>query len=251
MSDIDRQPDDEPVYSTEGRGETFTEIVERRMSRRMFLKGVAASAVVVGAGLASTPPTSSAQDGKLALSFKPIGPGKGGDPLLAEGYSERVLISWGDPLFANAPALDVNNQTAASQERQFGYNCDYVGFLPVPFGSGHSDLGLLVVNHEYTNEELMFAGYDSKNPSKAQVDVALAAHGMAVVQVQQTGGKWIYNRDAGANRRITGTTPIAITGPAAGHEWMKTSADPDGKTVLGTLNNCAGGTSPWGTLVYG
>ena len=79
----------------------------------------------------------------------------------------------------------------------------------------------------------------------------MAAHGLAVVQIQQTGGKWIYNRDAGANRRITGTTPFAITSPAAGDEWMKTSADPDGKTVLGTLNNCAGGVTPWGTVVSG
>jgi secreted PhoX family phosphatase len=251
MTDIDRDAEDEPIYSADGRGETFTEIVERRMSRRMFLKGIAASAVVVGAGLAHAPPTASAQEGKLALSFKPIGPSAGPDPLLAEGYNEQVLISWGDPLFADAPALDVNNQTAASQAQQFGYNCDYVGFLPVPFGSGRSDLGLLVVNHEYTNEELMFAGYDSKNPSKAQVDVALAAHGMAVVQIQLAGGKWIYHRDAGANRRITATTPIAITGPAAGHEWMKTTDDPDGKTVLGTLNNCAGGVTPWGTVVSG
>ena len=117
MSDIDRHAEDEPVYSTEGRGETFTEIVERRMSRRTFLKGVAASAVVVGAGLSGTTSTASAQEGKFALSFKPVGPSAGPDPLLAEGYSEQVLISWGDPLFTDAPALDVNNQTAAAQAK--------------------------------------------------------------------------------------------------------------------------------------
>jgi secreted PhoX family phosphatase len=97
----------------------------------------------------------------------------------------------------------------------------------------------------------MFAGYDSKNPSQAQIDVALAAHGMSIVQVQNSGGKWTHSREASANRRIMGTTPIAITGPAAGHEWMKTTDDPDGKTVLGTLNNCAGGVTPWGTVVSG
>ncbi len=123
----------------------------------------------------------------------------------------------------------------------------------MPFGSRSSNLGLLVVNHEYTNEELMFPGYnlESPSPTKELVDTALAAHGLTVVQVQNVGGKWIYNRDGGANRRITGTTPMTVTGPAAGHDWLKTTADPDGRTVLGTLNNCAGGKTPWGTVVSG
>ncbi|MDQ2999036.1 MAG: PhoX family phosphatase [Chloroflexota bacterium] len=252
MGTINQHEEDQPISSTEGQGETFEAIVERRLSRRAFLKGaVAATAVVVGAKLAGTPTAASAQEGKFALSFTSISPSAGPDPLLAAGYAERVLIRWGDPILAGAPALDPNNQSAAAQEKLFGYNCDFVGFLPVPLGSGRSDLGLLVVNHEYTNEELMFPGYSADNPTKQQVDTALAAHGMAVVQVQWRDGTWIYNQDAGANRRITATTPMAITGPAAGHAWLQTSDDPDGRTVLGTLNNCAGGVTPWGTVLSG
>src|SRR5687767_710744 len=173
MNDSDRHQEDEAISSTMEQGETFAAIVERRLSRRAFLKGtVAASAVVIGAKMAGTPTSVSAQEGKFALSFKPIPPSSGPDPLLAEGYSEQVLISWGDPIAPGAPALDLNKQSVATQEKQFGYNCDFVGFLPVPFGSGRSDLGLLVVNHEYTNEELMFAGYSADNPTKDQVDVA-------------------------------------------------------------------------------
>ena len=66
-----------------------------------------------------------------------------------------VLLRWGDRLFADSPEFDPTAQTAEAQRRQFGYNNDFVGFVPL---EGATDRGLLCVNHEYTNEHLMFPG---------------------------------------------------------------------------------------------
>lgn len=107
------------------------------------------------------------------------------------------------------------------------------------------------MNHEYTNPELMFVGWDPEGPLEAHertVAIELAAHGVSLVEIEEHGGTWrpvIGSR----NRRITGTTPILLTGSAAGDPLLRTSADPSGTLVLGTLNNCAGGWTPWGTYL--
>jgi len=158
------------------------------------------------------------------------------------------LIRWGDPLLPGAPEFEFSNQTAAAQAMQFGYNCDFVHFFPLD-SKDSAKRGILAVNHEYTNPELMFAAYDSKAPTKNQVDIQLAAHGLGFVEVEFVGGKWKWIRSSRYNRRITGETEMTIHGPAAGHELLKSSYDPAGKKVRGTLNNCGGGVTPWGTLL--
>lgn len=169
---------------------------------------------------------------------------------VADGHVAELVIGWGDPLFADAPAFDVNNQSAAAQARQFGFNNDYVGFVPLPLDAARPTRGLLTVNHEYTQPEMMLPGY--RAPSADSVAIEQAATGVSVVEIEkQPDGHWRYKRDSRYNRRIMAAqSPVLVSGPAAGHARLKTKADPSGTIVMGTMNNCGGGITPWGTTLH-
>jgi secreted PhoX family phosphatase len=235
---------------------TMGEVISRRFSRRGFLRGslaVSAIAATVSPLALLSADKARAATGS-AFAFKEVEAGVDARHHVAEGYDADVLLRWGDRLFADAPEFDPANQTAEAQARQFGYNNDYVGFIPL---DGAPDRGLLVVNHEYTNPHLMFPGLvevvegklKQKPLTKAQVDIELAAHGGTIVEIEKVEGKWRPVLDGRLNRRITANTQMQLSGPVAGHERVRTSADASGRKVLGTINNCAGGVTPWGTYV--
>jgi len=227
----------------------FGDILDKALSRRQFLKAGAAVAIVLYAGM----PSALAHNGGRAsgLTFDPVPPNNEDDVTVPAGYDYNVVVRWGDPILPGAPEFDFDDQTGEAQAQQFGYNCDYVAFFPLRGGQR----GLLVVNHEYTNSELMFRGFDPTGTSPEdleRIQVELMAHGISVVEVRkQRRGGYQLVRSSRQNRRITAMTPMELTGPAAGHEWLRTGADPDGRTVLGCLNNCAGGHTPWGTYLSG
>jgi secreted PhoX family phosphatase len=253
------------VNNTSGTGEKLQDIISRRFSRRSFLIGVAAGVPLVIAGqklgtdLLIARPVEAGATIQTALGpaassdvagFEPIHLSNADRIEVAWGYDASVLIKWGDPITSLGRPFNLLEQSPEAQRQQFGYNADFIGFFPLgDRQSGQSDWGLLTVNHEYTNPELMFPDYDADTPTLEQVDIELAAHGMSVVEVRLQGLGWRYHQSSRFNRRITGETPMLLTGPAAGHDWLKTSADRIGKNVRGTLNNCAGGKTPWGTVL--
>ena len=235
---------------------TMGELIGARFSRRGFLRGsLAATAIAATVSPIAliTAENARAASGS-AFTFDEVEAGIDEKHHVAAGYYADILLRWGDGLFADAPEFDPTKQSAEAQRRQFGYNNDYVGYIPLDSSAEH---GLLVVNHEYTNPHLMFPGLvtvaDGKIKqaplTKEQVDIEIAAHGGTVVEIRKTDGKWQVVKEGRLNRRITADTPMQITGPAAGHERLKTNADATGTKVFGTINNCAGGVTPWGTYI--
>jgi len=236
---------------------TMGEIISARFSRRGFLKGslaVSAIAATVSPLALMQAQEAKADEGGSAFSFTEVEAGVDETHHVAEGYDADILLRWGDPVLSDAPEFDPTNQTADAQAKQFGYNNDYVGYIPL---DGSDEHGLLVVNHEYTNPHLMFPGLVTitdgemtMNPlTKDQVDVEMMAHGGSIIEIRKVDGKWEPVTDGEYNRRITAMTEMELTGPAAGHDRLKTSEDATGTRVLGTVNNCAGGVTPWGTYV--
>jgi uncharacterized protein len=130
---------------------------------------------------------------------------------------------------------------------QMGMHHDGIHYYPL---DGSSTRGVLAMNHEYTDDGLLHPD-GMKTWSAEKVRKAQAAHGVSVIEVELKDGAWQMVRPSKYARRFTAYTPFAVSGPAAGHALMKTAADPEGRTVLGTLNNCASGMTPWGTYLSG
>jgi secreted PhoX family phosphatase len=184
------------------------------------------------------------------LGFKGIAASKADAVVVPEGYAAQVLAPWGEPvgLAAGMPAWrDDAGNSAAEQALQMGMHHDGIHYYPI---DGSSTRGLLVMNHEYVDDGLLHAD-GLKTWSAEKVAKAQAAHGIAVIEIESKGGRWQMVRPSPRARRITATTPFAVGGPAAGHALMRTAADPAGRRVLGTLNNCASGKTPWGTYLSG
>ncbi|OSM01718.1 hypothetical protein MAIT1_01740 [Magnetofaba australis IT-1] len=234
-------------------------LIQCRLKRREALKGSLLGAAALALGGVSQARAGCDDEQKVDLSldpttlaFKPVPAAIADDHQVSGGYVAEAVIRWGDAVLADAPAFDPSQHSAEAQAKQFGYNNDFLAFMPLPAGSDNADHGLLCVNHEYVNPVLMAPEARRKDPELAQERAAIemAAHGHTVVEIKRNAkGQWEPVAGGRYNRRITAHTPMTLSGPAAGHARLRTHADPSGAHVLGTLNNCAGGVTPWGTIL--
>ena len=228
------------------RGPTdFERLAETAISRRAFLgRGVAfgAAAFVVGAG-GGAPFPARAASGRLG--FDAVAANIRDSVTVPPGYGWHVVARWGDPMWSDSIPFDqATRGSGASQERAFGDNNDGMALFD---DGGRS---VLAVNNEYVNRRVIYGGTGIGEPENADdVRKGKAGHGISIVEIAQTDGRWSIVIDSPCNRRITADTPMRITGPAAGHDLMKTAADPAGTMSRGTWNNCGNGRTPWGTYL--
>jgi secreted PhoX family phosphatase len=210
--------------------------------RRQVLKAGVAG-MLAALGLPGCATRSGAGEPLLGFSAVPVSTADG--VRVPPGYRVQVLYGWGDPvgIASGQPAFrwDASN-SADDQALQAGMHHDAIEYFPLPMGSQNSTRALLAINHEYTDDGLLHPD-GMKTWTAEKVRKSQASHGVSIVEARLRGDVWEILRPSPYARRITGYTPMRFSGPAAGHALLGTG-DP-----LGTLNNCAGGITPWGTYL--
>lgn len=172
------------------------------------------------------------------LPFTPVEASSEDRFILPEGYKYEIIRKWGDKI---------------NDSDYFGFNNDFAGYIPIDFlqGGNNSDDGLLVVNHEYPSPLFInnYTDEDFKNgriKTIEEVDREKKSVGISVFRVKRDNGEWKFVNDEKYNRMIDANTPIKFTGKAAGSDVMKFS-----EYAAGTIANCSGGLTPWGTFLSG
>ncbi|WP_165984545.1 PhoX family phosphatase [Streptomyces sp. YIM 98790] len=258
MSDRSAKPEVFPAYdpdensSNPSGNRPFREVAETFLSRRAALRGTTAAAagfLVAGSVLGGAEPAAAhgrpggkpgkGHGRKELLGFEAVPTSTDDTFVVPPGYRTQVIIPWGTALRPGGPEWrkDASN-TAAEQAEQIGMNHDGMHYFPL----GH-DHGLLVLNHEYVDQDLLFPDGPAEMTAE-KVAKALAAHGVSVVEIKKKRGSWQVV-DSRYARKVTGTTPVAFSGPVrADHPKLRANNEP-----MGTLNNCSHGVTPWGTYL--
>ena len=223
----------------------FDFIKETVLSRRSFLGkgvGLGIGAFVMGS-TSLQPVTAFAKTSRLGFDAIPA---NGADTItVPHGYTWQVVTRWGDPIWSKGQDFDdVSRGTGASQELAMGDNNDGMALFH------REGRNILAVNNEYVNRGI-FHGNRSSGKAETADDVrkSKAAHGVTITEIREIEDRWEVVKDSPFNRKVTADTPTEITGPARGHDLLKTSADPSGTSSKGTWNNCGNGRTPWGTYL--
>ncbi|MFK7603945.1 PhoX family protein [Deinococcus sp. SM5_A1] len=216
-------------------------LLDARINRRNVLGTAAASAAALTLPVAFSDAQAAANNGapvnadptrlkpQTVAPFRPIEPTRADTMTLPAGYRFQVLAPWGETFTADG--------------REIGFNHDFIGYFPADMLTGGQSAtdALLTINHEYVNP--LFVGGNTKERTPAQIKKEMESVGVSVVRVRKEGQTWKVIPDA-RNRRIDAMTKIELTGPVRGTAPVK------GATVVsGSVGNCSGGQTPWGTLL--
>jgi len=192
------------------------------------------------------------------------------DIVLPEGFTYDVIAAWGDPV----------------GDSRFGYNNDYLSFVPTGPDQGYLTINFEYVSSDTwtqtyesvlgktlpfsdvlsalaaTQSEVDAFSLPDGDSLKAMIaDIskeALLDQGMGVIAIKrEADGQWVRSPSAN-DRRISGISGLEdgnylkSSGPATAI-FKKTNVigytDGLGTQIIGTFGNCAGGTTPWGTVL--
>jgi len=238
-----------------------------RLSRRVALKGaigITTGVLLGGAAQAASKVASGPRANGLQLGFSAVAKNKLDRVSVPDGYQVSILHSLGDPLQPGDAAWQGDgSETAESYARRVGDGHDGMYFFGLAdngkWDARRSDKGLLAVNHEYVvSPYVLHPQGITKGAQRvaAEAGKEMLVHGVSVVEVQRTSDKDSGHGNGVAlvqgsrfNRRVTAMTEMDITGPARGHELVRTRFSADGTRTRGTQNNCACGHTPWGTYL--
>ena len=199
------------------------------------------------------------------------------DLVLPEGFTYDVIASWGDKV--GDSRFGYNNDYLALIETSpdnalMSVNFEYISAVPwqqtyqqvigksLPFQE--VDQAVKAATKAIKGDQMpglnAYALADG-NPIKEQVKTickeGLIDQGVGVIALRRSpAGKWARSQST-AERRITGISGLEdgrylkTTGPAVAI-FQKTKGqgyiDKLGDKIIGTFQNCAGGTTPWGTV---
>ncbi len=253
--------------------EHFQTVLQARMSRRDILRGSLGLGVATLFGSVSLSACSSDDDNtnnstgtgtgsnEKLLNFSAVNKSLLDQVIVPAGYTASVIYALGDPLSATTPAFK-NDGTDSDFEHRAGDHHDGMEYFGLSAdgkpSASSNDRALLGMNHEATTDEKLSSFFQHANGGTAslprpaaEVDKEVALHGVSVVEISKSSGKWAYVQGSSFNQRFTPLTPMDIAGPARGDGLMVTRYSTTGLQCRGTLNNCGTGRTPWGTLMSG
>ncbi len=256
--DLDKNPSNNP---------SLHDLLAARLHRRHVLGGGIGAMTMAGFGsmsLAACGGANSAAEvpapAPVKLAFAPVAKGTMDRITVPAGYTATVIYSTGDSMDLSVPDY-LNDGTQDNFARRAGDHHDgmhYFGLsatgTPAPT---NNDRALLVMNHEnitgtvrfmHVNGQTNIAATAGPRP-ESEVTKEIDAHGVSIIELTKTGGKYGYAKSSSFNRRITGSTLMNLSGPASGSVFTKTLFSPAGTQTRGTVNNCGNGYTPWGTYL--
>ena len=220
----------------------------------MGLAGCGGGGVALSPAPLPVPPVPAA----VTLGFTAVNKAKLDRITVPAGYTATVIYATGDSIDAAVPDY-LNNGSQDNFARRAGDHHDGMHFFglsasgtPAPTSN---DRALLVMNHENIAGTVQFmhaAGQTNTATGgrpEAEAIKEIEAHGVSIIELGKTAGKFGTVKASSFNRRVTASTVMDLAGPARGTNFVKTVFSPDGTQTRGTINNCGNGYTPWGTYL--